>query len=64
MRQIKVYRTNNKQIITTQNEINNWIEIEKIDVHSIEMTNGVQYKNNLRSGFDEIEIFITILYSK
>lgn len=64
MQQIKIFKSNNKKILSTQNEINNWLEDEECEVHSINTVNGLEYKSNAFSNFDEIEIFFIVLYSK
>lgn len=64
MQQIKIFKTNNKDIVNIQNKINCWIEDEELKVDSITTSTGASYKNNSDSNFDEIEIFIIILYEK
>lgn len=57
LKKLKVFSTSNKKIHITQNEINEWIEQEKIEVYQMSITNGVTHSN-------ETEIFIVIIYSK
>lgn len=64
MKQVKVFTTSNKRILATQDKINEWVLQEKINIESISVTQGAIYKGSLGSSFNEVEILITVLYSK
>lgn len=64
MEQIKIFKTNNKSYVLTQDNINSWIEDEGVEVISISTSSGAAYKNERWSSFDEVEIFIFVLYRK
>lgn len=64
MQQVKIFKTNNKNMLKTQDEINEWLEVEGIKIVNMSTTNGVNYKANLTSNYDEIEIFLIIVYEK
>lgn len=64
MKQIEIFKTNNKEIQIAKGKINDWIQSEEIEVHSIEVVAGAEYKNQRMSSFDEKEFFIIVLYSK
>lgn len=65
MKQVKVFKTNNKKMAIAQDKINSWIEQENINVESISIANGSMYSSRIGSvNLDEVEIFIVVLYEK
>ncbi|MNJ90444.1 hypothetical protein D3C87_80410 [compost metagenome] len=65
LKKVKIFTTNNKRMIITQDKINEWIEQENINIESLSVTSGSMYSSRIGSvNLDEVEIFITILYSK
>lgn len=64
-KKIKVFQTSNRKMLITQNQINEWIEEENIEIHQIEISTGAMYNSKSSTfNFDEVEMFITVLYSK
>jgi hypothetical protein len=65
LKKIKIFTTSNKKMLTTQDKINEWIEQENIEVYELSVANGAMYSGKSGSlNFDEVEMFITVLYSK
>lgn len=63
MKQIKIFKATNNDLLATQNEINRWVEDNNIDILNISTTNGATYTGKNSSYVLEVEIFIIVLYT-
>lgn len=64
MNQIKIFKTNNNDLLLTQHEINAWSEENNINILQLTTANGASYLGKNSSYVLEAEIFIIVLYSK